>query len=152
MWNFSVYDGLWNSSVYWQGFFALNRALNTGFFFGLQSELCVGFEFHLVSTCSTFKITLCSSPLKTCLQSARTFLNLIAPANPCFSFILIMQCCHTPHQRALLIKSCALYLHKQSCQTGQLCPSSILQSILASVQHNIEECGKFRQSKELAES
>lgn len=85
----------------------LSCASNAGFFFGLEWELCVGFEFHLISTCSRFKTTLCSSPWKTCLPSARTFVNLIEPANPCFSFSLMMHCCHKPHQRALLIKPCA---------------------------------------------
>lgn len=75
--------------VYWHGFFVLNSALNTGFFFGLESELCVVLEFRLVSTCSRFKITLHSSPLKTWLKSARTFVNLIEPGNPCFNFSLI---------------------------------------------------------------
>lgn len=92
MWNFSIYDGLCNSPcVYWQGFFDLSCALNNGFFFGLEPELCVGFEFHFVSTCSRFKITLRSSPWKTGLQSARTFVDLTEPANPCFSFRLIIQ-------------------------------------------------------------
>lgn len=67
----------------------MNSALNTGFFFGLESELCVALEFRLVSTCSRFKITLCSSPLKTWLKSAKTIVNLIEPSDPCFNFSLI---------------------------------------------------------------
>lgn len=86
----SVYDGLRNFLTVFTGMDSVfNFALNIGFFFRLESELCVTFEFCLVSTCSRPKITLCSSPLKTRLKSVRTFANLIESGNPCFNFSLI---------------------------------------------------------------
>lgn len=74
---------------FWHGYFVLNSALNTGFFFGLESELHVAFEFHLLSTCSKFKITFYSSPLKTRLKSDRIFVNLTASGHACFNFSLV---------------------------------------------------------------
>lgn len=111
--------------VYWHGFFVLSSALNIGFLFGLESELCVAFEFCLVSPCSQFKI-LCSSPLKTWLKSVRTFVNLIEPGNPCFNFSLINTMPpQTSPEGTFDQNLCSLFA--QSCQIGQQCPSSVLQ-------------------------
>lgn len=110
---------------FWHGYFVLNSALNTGFFFRLESELCVAFEFHLVSTCSRFKITLCSSPLKTRFKPGRIFVNLTESGHACFNFSLVIAMPPRSSPEGTFDQSLRT-LFAQSCQTGQLCPSSVL--------------------------